>query len=565
MKWLGAVFGIATIILGTLGFIQEGFTTYEAFVKALPYLVLSGSDEPGNYLIEAARISGVIFGGNIIIAIIESAWSRTKQYWEKLRNLHRINTGKITTAVHGDGSFAEGLITEMDGEAISASAPGAERAPNQVLLFSSDDKAIQCFNDNTQLFSSDDKKVYVGLDQINTDAATKDHVYGFSMAQIGVELYWRMYPVTSAETIAIIGSGAWAEEIILHGLLTNIYDVKGGVTYHAYGDFERFKNLHPKFDKAVTSNGDTFTFPTKDWSDDIDWLKSCTRIVLCESGEENLKIASQMRAVGIDCAIHMRSDSEENLALLGSDDSEETAQSYEPKPNYVPQQNEIRAFGTAKALCTKAIVIQEKHHEDGKICDISYRLGNKGARKEMHEWADEHNKDKKNLEIYLDCPTFLEDYTDPNPDKDIKGWDNYDEFTRASNYAVAAHDRQKIRLLLSLNIDAQKFAETLHKDKDEYTVKEFEDNRDYLQEIEHIRWNRFHFLKGWEYGDPKGFPRKNNGKPNNKWPAKRLHSLLVPYTDLSDEDKRKDEYNYQTLWQRRETLIKEMSNERNEA
>ena len=162
MKWLGVVFGVATIILGIVGFTTdpgENITVYEAFVKSLPFLVLGGDAVPGNPFVEAARISGVIFGGNIIIAIIESAWSRTKQHWEKLRNHHRINTRKITTAVHGDGAFAEGLIAEMRGEAISASAPGAERAKNQVLLFSSDDKAIQCFNDNIQLFSSRDKKV----------------------------------------------------------------------------------------------------------------------------------------------------------------------------------------------------------------------------------------------------------------------------------------------------------------------------------------------------------------------------------------------------------------------
>lgn len=46
-------------------------------------------------------------------------------------------------------------------------------------------------------------------------------------------------------------------------------------------------------------------------------------------------------------------------------------------------------------------------------------------------------------------------------------------------------------------------------------------------ELEHIRWNRYHYLHNWKYG-----PETDS--------ARRIHKCLVPFADLSEEEKRKD-------------------------
>ncbi len=51
-------------------------------------------------------------------------------------------------------------------------------------------------------------------------------------------------------------------------------------------------------------------------------------------------------------------------------------------------------------------------------------------------------------------------------------------------------------------------------------------------ELEHIRWCRFHYLSGWQYG------QLEDGK--QKDPVKRIHQALVPWKDLSLEDQKKD-------------------------
>ena len=48
-----------------------------------------------------------------------------------------------------------------------------------------------------------------------------------------------------------------------------------------------------------------------------------------------------------------------------------------------------------------------------------------------------------------------------------------------------------------------------------------------LAELEHMRWSRYHYIHNWTYGV----------KTDS---ARRIHSCLVPYHQLSEEEKVKD-------------------------
>ena len=68
--------------------------------------------------------------------------------------------------------------------------------------------------------------------------------------------------------------------------------------------------------------------------------------------------------------------------------------------------------------------------------------------------------------------------------------------------------------------------------------------KDELQEIEHIRWSRYHFLNNWKC--PQG-DIVIDGKKKVKDSARRLHTCLRPYSELSAKDNSKDAYFYETL------------------
>ena len=66
-----------------------------------------------------------------------------------------------------------------------------------------------------------------------------------------------------------------------------------------------------------------------------------------------------------------------------------------------------------------------------------------------------------------------------------------------------------------------------------------EEKLEWLAELEHIRWCRYHWLNNWVCGQPE------NGK--NKDMQKRIHKCLVPYAELDETDREKDRENIRIL------------------
>lgn len=105
-------------------------------------------------------------------------------------------------------------------------------------------------------------------------------------------------------------------------------------------------------------------------------------------------------------------------------------------------------------------------------------------------------------------------------------WEKLSTFTKYSN--ISAADYHEVRLQM---IEAWR-KETGRKEPDEdYLMK--------LAELEHIRWNRYHYLHNWRYGIPE------NGK--NKDPVKKIHRDLRPFSELTTTDKEKDVENIRVL------------------
>ncbi len=88
-----------------------------------------------------------------------------------------------------------------------------------------------------------------------------------------------------------------------------------------------------------------------------------------------------------------------------------------------------------------------------------------------------------------------------------KEWKQLNEFQKESNRSAARHLPSK-QYLLQSGVSAMQ-----------------------IYELEHLRWNAFHFVNGWRMGCDE------NGK---KDAAKKLHPLLIPYSELSQEEKDKD-------------------------
>ena len=114
--------------------------------------------------------------------------------------------------------------------------------------------------------------------------------------------------------------------------------------------------------------------------------------------------------------------------------------------------------------------------------------------------------------------------TDENKESE---WDNLNAFTRYSNISSADYHEVQ-RKILSL--------EGVYNDGDPVPDGWLEP----LAELEHIRWNRCHFLNNWRYAPPV------NGK--NKDTDHRTHALLLDYSELPNAEKEKDRENIRILF-----------------
>lgn len=105
-------------------------------------------------------------------------------------------------------------------------------------------------------------------------------------------------------------------------------------------------------------------------------------------------------------------------------------------------------------------------------------------------------------------------------------WGKLNTFTKYSN--ISSADYHEVRLKMMEEWKKENNREELD---DEYLME--------LVELEHIRWNRYHYLNNWKHGIPE------NGK--NKDMAKRIHKDLVPFSLLSEAEKEKDLENIKVL------------------
>ena len=104
-------------------------------------------------------------------------------------------------------------------------------------------------------------------------------------------------------------------------------------------------------------------------------------------------------------------------------------------------------------------------------------------------------------------------------------WMKLDAFTRYSNMSCADYHEIRLRILESLGVQ----------DKANLPADVLEIH----SELEHIRWCRYHYLNNWRYGLPE------NGR--NKDKKLRIHKNLIPYQELTDNEKEKDRENIRLL------------------
>ena len=379
---------------------------------------------------------------------------------------------------------------EDDFESFYVSAPldwifDLKKDSENVNLFYFDDNGWKNFLRASEAADQTAAHVYA-ITEGNLDEY-KENLTLFNKYDICARSYWNNYPVNENEkNIIIAGDGKFRDAILNRALLINIFEPEQTLYYKIAGDANQFLSSHYELFRSPDYETDickSFSFAEEPF-DKISFYKSFWDISPAEiNNADRIIICMDVPEANPELLWKIKTAfpfTGKIYVLLTSAEIEST--------------DSIIPFGDKRSVFTRENIMQERRNK------LAIRL---------HE-----------------------DYRN-NADIDVERWEQLLAFHRESNIAAADHLHVKCKLLLGderykelKEADSTDiFKEAFHRYEMLYNDPEA---RDCFRRIEHNRWVRFHLVNNWHYEE-----LRNN--------EKRAHNLIVPYDQLSESDKAKDD------------------------
>lgn len=241
----------------------------------------SGSTESGvpiGGLLEFGRFLALAATVSIVIDVLNKMSSVMN--WFK-----RLNPD--ATVVYGDSSYADFVLESLSPRIrIRGEDQFIRNASRYVIMFSSDTENLEFYNKNYELLK--DRRVYIMLENIQRQNIENPQISVFSMAENCARQYWKSYPVSKSERIAIIGFESVGENLLLYGLQMNLIDPEQHFEYHIYGDGTKFRRQHTELKQMapdeIVFHDDGVCGPEE--------VMNFERIILCGSRDESCNIAA---------------------------------------------------------------------------------------------------------------------------------------------------------------------------------------------------------------------------------------------------------------------------------
>lgn len=368
-----------------------------------------------------------------------------------------------------------------------------KRAKSHVLLFAQDVDNLTFLEKHAAEFKPG-SKVYIRLEHIESKLLKESKVFHFNTNEIIARTYWQdrnlqryLKDGKMNVKIAILGFDALGQNLLDYGLMNNVYSLDQSIEYHVWGDSLLYRNL---MGDVAMMNRDTLTFHEGDWREALEQLKTFDRIIVSE----------EVKVEILQALLYLSSDAEIDF--------------YNPEGVDLPKLymgDKLTEFGMLRDILTEDMIKTDKLYRDAKKVNYNYTV--------MYDGSGKYTWESPNVEELME-----------------EAWQALDGFTKGSNVACA--DYHKIRMLIM---------ETLGWRSDTLSPAQME----MLAEMEHVRWSRYHYVNHWHYGDFEEMPEDGKGGRKLKNPAKRLHTGLILYEDLTEETKQKDRDAIQVMFEER--------------
>jgi len=505
LKMLKSLLFLTPFIIGFIGYLP--LYDYDYFWSAYSAVRLYGLEtdlEEINLLVELARWLAPLATAGIAITLIKRLRDRIVVWFRVFKIFN-------SYAIHGDSVYAFHLREKLGKRSVNVEYSSALKATNQIIIFDKDQEAIDFYHKCLNGKLSQGQKVYIHLNNVVREKLEKkDAIHIFNIYENCARIYWQKYPIFEPKTVAIIGFSEFGQKILEHGLLQNTFSVDRGVEYHVFGDSREFRALHYRLDSLATidrpnPNGDAIYFQANPWYENLEVLNKADRIILCEENEGNLAILSKIISLcPISNSMALEKASEKSLKEIYIRTDEESLVS--TLFGAGDDKYRIISFGSIEEICNIEGIVKENLLKRAKRIHEVYI-----------EQVKESMKEKGTA--------------------NLAGWESLSAFKRYSNISQADHIIIKLKLL---GFDVK--GDVLEQGLDENLINQIKAKIKslgpkeiaVLSEIEHIRWNKYHYLYNWEYSPV-------------RCDAERKHNCLKPFAELSAHDQKKDFSAYENL------------------
>lgn len=491
------IVGLIGYYWGNLGERGVELDFWEALYASAALYFVNPVAENSNVFIIIAKITALLVVAHLILSIVTSLIDRIRK-WITSRH-------GDSTAVYSNMRLGKNIIKTAEHACPGTDKPDgrAEPTKDHIIMFDDDISNLSFYETNSDYFEEKARHVFIALKQVNPlllKSVDNKNVHFFNLHEIEARKYWEKYNLydeindTGRENgifrIAIIGYGLMGKAVFKQGFLNNIYRLDQKIEYHIWGAGILDKR---DLEELNTANSDKIIVHDSESRDEILDILEMDRVIV--TLDKPLPIVQEIIERNGKCRIYCYNKEGKDFSEFYNTDR-------------------LFVFGDFLESLTVDDIKTEKLYENAKLINYDYVL------REQYNaaYAGIQAGDPAVEAEYMinvkdsDWQRKLKEQCEYDPDdpggkaaaKDA-AWDDLNGFTKGSN--VARADYYWI----------------------EYTNKKKGVPEVEREEMEHIRWCRYHYFNGWKYAEGK------------KDPNKKTHGLLVAFGELHDSVRVKDD------------------------
>lgn len=330
--------------IGFVGFLSVGDETpLWAAYHSIRLYSLNTDINDLNPLIEVARWLAPVAMCTTIIMLARSLWIRIKF---RLRAL-----SPKSVSVYGNNSDSEKMLNMLGDKGIIGDL--SKPLPSKYhILITHDDLSAAEFYDKFALSLPERCQINVCFDDISPMSLQTKRITAFSLEENSASDYWRRYPASKGEKIAVIGCGKLADIMLYKALLVNIFSENQKIEYHLWNNYGEFLNSRFMSGVAADYASDRIAEHQLNYWQDIAELNKMDRVVLCMGESENLEAASKIREFCCYPEIHIYNRNPKAVSALF--------------------ENSVICFGEADRVLDPDMIINEKLIANAKLVNSHY-------------------------------------------------------------------------------------------------------------------------------------------------------------------------------------------------